>query len=153
VIFTSPPTALVTTFGFPGVAANQSDRSTALLYTDEDPSLKYSVTSPTISREPGALFCVEKPKIATLVKLPGLASIKVPVWLTGICSRLKPPYGPSTKLKLLEPTLYGSVPDCGKPPAVADGRPAWKRASFEAPSRLMAVLLYGGAALLGTMPP
>jgi hypothetical protein len=65
-MLTKPPAALLTTFRFCGWGANQSDRSTAPLYTEEDPSLKCNVTSPFISRVPGELFWVEKPRIAML---------------------------------------------------------------------------------------
>ena len=77
-----------------GIDTNQSDKSTARLYTDEEPSLKYKVTSPTISIPPGLLlFCVEKPRTAILAKVPGLVSTKVPVGLTR--SRSEKPYAPS----------------------------------------------------------
>jgi hypothetical protein len=65
-MFTKPPAALVTTFGFFGGAANQSERSTPPLYTVEELSLKYNVTSPFISTPPFELLCVEKPRIAML---------------------------------------------------------------------------------------
>jgi hypothetical protein len=76
-----------------GIDTNQSDKSTARLYTDEEPSLKYKVTSPTISIAPGPIFCVEKPRTAMLAKVPGLVSTKVPVGLTR--SRSEKPYAPS----------------------------------------------------------
>jgi hypothetical protein len=106
--FTKPPAALVTTLGFTGLAAIQSDKSTARLYTDEELSLKCKVMSPTISIAPGALFPVEKPRTARLVKLPGVVSLKVApdvgqiVPLGLACSRLEPPYAPNPKVKLLE---------------------------------------------------
>jgi hypothetical protein len=60
-------------------------------------SLKYNVTSPTISMAPGALFPVVKPRIARFVKLAGVVRVNVPVGL--MRSRLIPPYGPNAKLK------------------------------------------------------
>lgn len=86
---------------FRGFPAIQSDKSIALLYNDEVPSEKYKVTPPTISIAPGGLSCVEKPRTAMFVKLPGLVNVKMApvvgqiVALGLAWSRFKPPYAPS----------------------------------------------------------
>jgi hypothetical protein len=106
---TNPPVAPVTTLEFGGFAANQSDRSTFWLYSDEELSLKCNVTSPIISMPPGALFCVVKPRMAMLVKIAGLDSANVPVGFTR--SRLSPPYVPRPNVNVFDPDVYDNTPD------------------------------------------